>query len=66
MTEMNSDGIELRNWLVANLCARLGCGADEIDLDAEFVCRLGKYQAREIIGLWILLPVNIMIFGRNL
>ena len=32
---------------------------DEIDLDAKFICRLGKYQAREIIGLWVLLPIDI-------
>lgn len=35
MTENTTDAVELRNWLVANLCTRLGCEADEIDLDAS-------------------------------
>src|ERR1700741_5255591 len=51
MTEMNSDGIELRNWLVANLCARLSCGADEIDLDASlYDVGVGSRDALELSG----------------
>ena len=51
MTEMNSDGIELRNWLVANLCARLSCGADEIDLDASMNdVGIGSRDALELSG----------------
>ena len=35
MTETTFGDVDLCNWLVANLCARLGCEADEIDLEAS-------------------------------
>lgn len=35
MTELTAEGLELRNWMVANLCARLGCEVEEIDVNAS-------------------------------
>jgi phthiocerol/phenolphthiocerol synthesis type-I polyketide synthase B len=51
MTEITPEGIELRNWLVANLCTRLGCDADEIDLDASLNdVGVGSRDALELSG----------------
>ena len=51
MTEITADGIELRDWLVANLCARLGCEADEIDLEAPLKdVGVGSRDAIELSG----------------
>ncbi|WP_123029412.1 SDR family NAD(P)-dependent oxidoreductase [Mycolicibacterium stellerae] len=51
MTEINAEGVELRDWLVANLCARLGCDADEIDVDASLKdVGVGSRDAIELSG----------------
>ncbi len=51
MTEITPEGVELRNWLVANLCTRLGCDADEIDLDASLNdVGVGSRDALELSG----------------
>ena len=51
MTENTTDAVELRNWLVANLCTRLGCEADEIDLDASLNdVGVGSRDALELSG----------------
>ncbi|MGZ4793003.1 MAG: beta-ketoacyl synthase N-terminal-like domain-containing protein, partial [Ilumatobacteraceae bacterium] len=51
MTELTPEGIELRNWLVANLCTRLGCDADDIDLDASLTdVGVGSRDALELSG----------------
>ena len=51
MTEITPEGIELRDWLVANLSSRLGCDADEIDLDAALNdVGVGSRDALELSG----------------
>ena len=51
MTEITPKGVEFRNWLVANLCTRLGCDADEIDLDASLNdVGVGSRDALELSG----------------
>ena len=69
MTEITSDAVELRNWLVANLCTRLGCDADEIDLNASLKdVGVGSRDALELSGeLAELLgrPVSPVDFWQN-
>lgn len=51
MTEINAEGVELRNWLVTNLCARLECDADEIDFEASLKdVGVGSRDAIELSG----------------
>lgn len=51
MSEINQEGVELRSWLVDNLCARLGCDAGEIDLDASLNdVGVGSRDALELSG----------------
>jgi phthiocerol/phenolphthiocerol synthesis type-I polyketide synthase B len=48
---MTAEGVELRSWLVANLCARLGCDADEIDVEAPLKeLGVGSRDAIELSG----------------
>src|SRR5258705_683285 len=69
MTEITSDAVELRNWLVASLCTRLGCDADEIDLNASLKdVGVGSRDALELSGeLAELLgrPVSPVDFWQN-
>ena len=69
MTENTADAVELRNWLVANLCTRLGCEADEIELDASLNdVGVGSRDALELSGeLAELLgrPVSPVDFWQN-
>ncbi|RDH76465.1 SDR family NAD(P)-dependent oxidoreductase [Mycolicibacterium moriokaense] len=51
MTEVSAESVELRDWLVANLCARLGCEPDEIDFDASLNdVGVGSRDALELSG----------------
>jgi len=51
MTEITTNDVELTNWLVANLCERLGCEASDIDLEAPLKdVGVGSRDALELSG----------------